>query len=195
MTSHNVMPFLVTVHLVGCEEKKCVDKFYGGTLSFQWLNVVRLCMRPTPFAKHNLKVYKVMQRNMLPIKPGTPGEPLHLSQCTGYFYCVTQHTGPKVLRPIQRMKQIMVNCLAKGHRRHKRDLNPHSADHKHQSLGLMLWVLTARPHLDTIIIVKIVQHTDSPKEARSIWWHVFDDKVSFLLKRLFKHSFILNEET
>ena len=56
-------------------------------------------MRPTSF------FYKVLWRNMLPIKLGTPERTPSLFRALGYFTCVTQHTGQITLRLIWRTKQ------------------------------------------------------------------------------------------
>ena len=92
-------------------------------------------------------VNKVLWCNMMPIKPGTPGEPLifSINALGGSFTGVhTQFTGPTALCPIRRTKHHGQKCLAlKGHRCYDLESNPHSADQKHQSLSPV--PLTARP--------------------------------------------------
>ena len=56
-------------------------------------------------------VYKVLWRNVLPIKPGTPQQTHSLfDKCTGFFD-VRYMTRPMALRPIRR-HSIVVKCLA-----------------------------------------------------------------------------------
>ena len=51
---------------------------------------------------HHVMVFKVLWRNVLPIKPGIPKRtPSLFNKCTiGSFMCITQHMGPTALCPI-----------------------------------------------------------------------------------------------
>ena len=50
-------------------------------------------------------VYKVLRRNMLQIKPGTPGRiPFLFDKYIGFYARYKTHTGPAALGPIRRTK-------------------------------------------------------------------------------------------
>ena len=68
-------------------------------------------MRHIPL-KHHVMVYKVLWRNMLPIRPGTPGRtPSLFDKCTGFFYMryTTHGTNGFTSHP---KDEAMVKCLA-----------------------------------------------------------------------------------
>ena len=64
----------------------------------------------------HVMVYKVMWRNMLPIKPDSPGEPLlfSISPPGSLYVNYTPHTEPTTLLPIRRTKHH--KCFAQGHK-------------------------------------------------------------------------------
>ena len=85
------------------------------------------------------------------------------------FTCITPH-GTNGFASHPKGTAIMVKCLAWEHKSHDRDLNPHSADHKHQSLIPAL--LSAQPwhimnYLNTFIPVylppeKVIGKPEAP---------------------------------
>ena len=101
----------------------------------------------------NSMVYKVPWRNILPIKPGTPGQILCSILCTGLFYVryTTHGTNGFTSHPKDKQwlsVQLAKKCLDWGS-------NPHSAEQKHQSLNSVL--LTARPrHFHQFVTIMII---------------------------------------
>ena len=61
--------------------------------------------------------------------------------CCWHYQCL--YTGPMAKYPIIRTKQFILKLLAKEHKCHDQDSNPHSVDQKHKSLTQV--VLTAQP--------------------------------------------------
>ena len=62
---------------------------------------------------YTLNILRVLSAHFAAI-PETPGQaPFSFTiSVLGSFTCITQHTGPTALRPIRRMKQLVVKCLA-----------------------------------------------------------------------------------
>ena len=103
-------------------------------------------------------VYTMLWRNMLPIRPGIPGQ---VSWCTGFFY-VRYITRPIFTSHLKDAAK-MVNCLALGIEYHYRDSNPHSADQNPRA-----WVQCSNP-LDHDTPVK---HLPSSWRKHLLTWEV-----------------------
>ncbi len=58
-------------------------------------------------------IYKVLWRNMQPIKPGTPGRtPSLFDKCTGFFFVRYTTHGTNGFTSHPKDEAIMVKCLA-----------------------------------------------------------------------------------
>ena len=108
----------------------------GASASSCQVCVTKFELRDLLLLQHQI-VYKVLWRNMLSIKPGTPGlSPPSLNESAlGYF---PAH-GTNGFTSHPKDKTSWLSVLLKGHKRHERDSNSHSADKKkHHSLSPVL---------------------------------------------------------